>query len=151
MGKLEEYEKKRDKKKTPEPFGGKSHKEPIFVIQKHDASNLHYDLRLEKGGVLKSWAVPKKPPKQAGTKRLAVQTEDHPLGYASFEGKIPEGEYGAGTVELWDRGKLEIKEWKEGKKIEFALKGDKLDGTYFLVKFDKGGETAWLFFKKKEN
>ena len=98
---LEEYEKKRHFQKTPEPSTSdfkKSSDKPIFVVQRHDARNLHYDFRLEMDGVLKSWAVPKEPPKEAGTRRLAIETEDHPLAYADFEGEIPAGEYGAGKV-----------------------------------------------------
>ncbi len=159
---LKEYNKKRDLKETPEPSGknkGSSEKEKslpsseknekIFVIQKHDATNLHYDLRLEMNGVLKSWAIPKKPPKQKGTKRLALQTEDHPLDYADFEGEIPEGHYGAGEVEIWDKGTYELIEHKEGKKIEFKLKGKEMDGKYVLVKTKYGNkpEKSWLFFR----
>jgi len=155
---LKKYEKKRDFSESNEPkpkSEGKKKsksKKPIFVIQKHDATNLHYDLRLEIDGVLKSWAVPKKPPKQKGTKRLALQTEDHPLEYADFEGEIPEGHYGAGTVEIWDKGTYELIEHEEGEKIEFKLKGKELEGKYVLVKTKYGStkeqkEKSWLFFK----
>ena len=121
-------------------------KERIFVIQKHAARRLHYDLRLEMDGVLKSWAVPKKPPKTPGIKRLAVQVEDHPIEYANFEGIIPEGHYGAGKVEIWDKGSYVLKE-KTNDKIVFKLNGEKLKGTYVLLRFK--GDKNWLFFKKK--
>jgi len=124
----------------------KNENEKIYVIQKHDATHLHYDLRLEMDGVLKSWAVPKAPPTESGVKRLAVQVEDHPLDYANFEGTIPEGQYGAGTVKIWDRGKYILMEKTEDKLI-FEIRGDKLQGLYCLVRF-KGREN-WLFFKKK--
>ncbi len=116
---------------------------PVFVIQKHYARRLHYDLRLEMNGVLKSWAIPKEPPTKHGIRRLAIQTEDHELGYANFEGVIPEGMYGAGKVEIWDKGEYEMDE-KEEDKLAFFLKGDKLNGRYCLVKFKEG---KWLFFK----
>jgi len=119
----------------------------IFVIQKHAARRLHYDLRLEMDGVLKSWAVPKEPPKTAGVKRLAVQVEDHPIEYADFEGIIPEGYYGAGKVEIWDKGSYILKE-RTDDKIIFELNGEKLRGTYVLLRFK--GDRNWLFFKKKE-
>ncbi|MFZ2455530.1 MAG: DNA polymerase ligase N-terminal domain-containing protein [Candidatus Altiarchaeia archaeon] len=152
---LEEYKKKRDFTKTLEP---KAAVKPaganrIFVVQKHDASRLHYDLRLEIGGVLKSWAVPKEPPTEEGVRRLAVETEDHPLDYAGFEGTIPEGEYGAGTVEIWDRGSF-IPEKISGKEILFELAGNRMKGKYVLVKLKPTprypGEKNWLLFRKKE-
>ena len=103
MPKLEDYKRKRDPAKTPEPFGGsKRGDKPIFVIQRHDARRLHYDFRLERNGALASWAVPKGVPLNPGERVLAVHVEDHPLDYATFEGEIPKGEYGAGTVEIWD-------------------------------------------------
>lgn len=149
---LEEYAKKRDFSKTSEPpVGGeeKSSDKPIFVVQRHDATNLHYDFRLEMDGVLKSWAVPKEPPKSPGTKRLAIETEDHPLGYADFEGEIPEGEYGAGKVEIWDRGTFELLKRNE-KEIAVMLNGEELEGEYVLIKTKYGKEDkGWLFFKKK--
>jgi DNA ligase D-like protein (predicted 3'-phosphoesterase) len=120
--------------------------EKVYVIQKHDATHLHYDLRLEMNGVLKSWAVPKTPPTESGIKRLAVQVEDHPLSYADFEGTIPEGQYGAGTVEIWDRGKYVLKEKTDDKMI-LEIKGNKLQGLYCLIRFK--GKENWLFFKKK--
>jgi len=122
-------------------------KKRIFVIQKHAARRLHYDLRLEMDGVLKSWAVPKEPPVESGVKRLAVQVEDHPLEYASFEGIIPEGHYGAGKVEIWDKGSYILRERTENK-IVFDLEGKKLRGTYVLLRFRE--DKKWLFFKKKE-
>jgi DNA ligase D-like protein (predicted 3'-phosphoesterase) len=118
----------------------------IYVIQKHDATHLHYDFRLEIDGVLKSWAIPKEPPTESGVKRLAVQVEDHPIEYATFEGTIPEGQYGAGTVEIWDKGEYVMKERNEDKLI-FEIKGNKLKGLYCLVRFK--GKENWLFFKKK--
>lgn len=117
----------------------------IYVIQKHDATHLHYDFRLEIDGVLKSWAIPKEPPTESGIKRLAVQVEDHPIEYATFEGTIPEGQYGAGTVEIWDKGEYVMKDKKENKLV-FEIKGNKLKGLYCLVRFK--GKENWLFFKK---
>ncbi len=146
IDKLLEYKRKRTPD-TPEPSGGTPHKNPIFVIQEHHASHLHWDLRLEMGGVLRSWAVPKEPPTEKGVKRLAVQTEDHPLAYADFEGVIPEGMYGAGRVKIWDRGSLEIIECIEDK-IEFRLQGRKMRGEYVLLRFKRAGPNSWLFFKR---
>ncbi len=116
-----------------------------FVIQKHQATHLHYDFRLEMDGVLKSWAVPKEPPSQSGTRRLAMQVEDHELDYINFEGTIPKGEYGAGTVEIWDKGTYLLKN-RTDKIIEFTLDGSKLKGDYALVNFK---EKNWLLLKKK--
>jgi DNA ligase D-like protein (predicted 3'-phosphoesterase) len=144
---LNEYRRKRDFQKTTEPKGEITvSKRRTYVIQKHAASHLHFDLRLEMDGVLKSWAIPKEPPTSAGVKRLAVQVEDHPVEYASFEGTIPEGEYGAGTVEIWDKGIYKLIDRKEDKLI-VEIDGDKLSGAYVLVRFKD--EKNWLFFKKK--
>jgi DNA ligase D-like protein (predicted 3'-phosphoesterase) len=144
---LEEYYKKRDFSKTTEPKGIKaeSKDKKIFVVQKHDASHLHYDLRLEIEGILKSWAIPKTPPEKEGEKRLAVQTEDHPIEYANFEGTIPEGQYGAGTVEIWDKGYF-LPEKIGDKEIIFELNGKKMKGKFALVRFK---DKNWLFFKRK--
>lgn len=144
---LEDYWKKRDFEKTKEPKGGdKKNAGNIYVIQKHKARRLHYDLRLEMDGVLKSWAVPKTPPAEKGVKRLAVQVEDHPIDYAGFEGTIPEGQYGAGTVKIWDKGQYILKE-RDKNKLVFEIMGKTLKGNYCLVRFK--GEKNWLFFKKK--
>ncbi len=150
MSSLSEYNKKRDFSKTKEPKGKilKSGEKFIYVIQKHHATRLHYDLRLEINGVLVSWAVPKEPPTEKGIKRLAMMTEDHPIGYEKFQGEIPEGEYGAGKVEIWDSGFYELK-IKDEKKIEFFIHGRKLRGLYVLVKTNFGSkpEKSWLLFK----
>ncbi len=147
--KLSAYKKKRDVKKSDEPKATikKSSKKLIFVIQKHHVTNLHYDFRLEMNGILKSWAVPKQPPKSKGTKRLAIQVEDHPIEYANFKGKIPEGNYGAGKVEIWDKGNYELID-QDSKKIEIKLHGKKLKGNYVLIKTGYGAKKkGWLFFK----
>lgn len=153
---LSEYNKKRDFKKTKEPkpkvkpSSNSTKRKLTYAIQKHHASHLHWDLRLEMNGVLKSWAIPK--PVSAlrtkGTKRLAVQTEDHPMGYEKFKGEIPKGEYGGGKVEIWDSGKYELKN-QDKKKIEIIIYGKKLSGNYVLVKTHYGNkpEKSWLFFK----
>ncbi len=120
---------------------------PIFVIQKHQARNLHWDFRLEMDGVLKSWAVPKEPPTEPGIKRLAVQVEDHDIDYADFEGEIAEGEYGAGTVEIWDKGTYELLS-RSDKKIVVELYGERLRGKYTLIQFGKESKN-WLFFRAK--
>ncbi len=143
---LEEYKKMRNFKKTNEPEGKtKPGKNNIYVIQKHAASHLHYDLRLEMDGVLKSWAIPKNPPTRKGIKRLAIQTEDHPVDYANFKGVIPKGQYGAGKVEIWCIGTYELEKRKDDK-IIVRIKGKKLSGRYCLIKL-KGQEKNWLFFK----
>jgi bifunctional non-homologous end joining protein LigD len=147
---LQEYRSKRDFTVTTEPAGDeKTAAGRIFVVQEHHARRLHYDLRLEKDGVLKSWAVPKGIPESTEEKRLAVETEEHPLEYASFEGIIPKGQYGAGTVEIWDKGSYEVKVWDE-KMIEFTLMGEKLKGRYVLVRLKKGGDKNWLLLKGRE-
>jgi DNA ligase D-like protein (predicted 3'-phosphoesterase) len=120
----------------------------IFVVHEHDATHLHYDLRLEMSGVLRSWAVPKEPPEKEGVKRLAIQTEDHPLEYADFEGTISEGMYGAGTVRIWDKGSFFLEEEKEDKLL-FELKGKRLIGKYVLIRTKFKGKDSWLFFKRK--
>ncbi|MBI5043984.1 MAG: ATP-dependent DNA ligase [Nitrospirae bacterium] len=117
-----------------------------FVVHKHHATHLHYDLRLEMDGVLKSWAVPKEPPTKTGTKRLAIAVEDHKLSYKDFEGIIPEGNYGAGKVEIWDNGEY-ILETREKEKIVADLNGKRLKGRYVLIN-TKGDQ--WLFFKTAE-
>lgn len=122
-----------------------SEKDRIYVVHKHDATRLHYDFRLELGGVLKSWAIPKTPPTEKGVKRLAVFTEDHPLEYATFEGTIPEGNYGAGKVEIWDKGVFTLLEDEKGK-IVVNLNGNRLKGRYCLIRF-KDQEKNWMFFK----
>ena len=127
--------------------GGSAQKhKPIFVVQKHRARTLHYDFRLEKDGVLKSWAVPKGVPTEKGAKRLAVEVEDHDLEFGNFEGTIPEGEYGAGVMEVWDRGTYEVEEWLPGC-IVFMLDGVRLKGRYCLVRFRRAGERNWLLFR----
>ncbi len=156
-GSISAYNAKRDFTKTAEPSGKtkRGGKKPLFVIQKHDASHLHYDFRLELDGVLKSWAVPKGPPTDLQTKRLAMMVEDHPLDYARFEGTIPPGNYGAGTVMVWDIGTWENlgpepHEGLEKGKLHFQLEGKKLKGEWALVKMHgsratKGNE--WLLLK----
>ena len=162
---LKDYKKKRDFSKTSEPVGSKTKSKKkglAFVVQKHAASRLHYDFRLEVGGVLKSWAVPKGPSLNPSDKRLAIQVEDHPYDYLLFEGLIPKGSYGAGTVMVWDTGvyypltsKLEagnsktIKEGLEKGEITFRLEGEKLLGIFSLIKM-KGSENQWLLIKRKD-
>src|SRR5438128_1376419 len=156
---LEEYKRKRDFKRTPEP-GAKVEKREAhrFVVQKHHASHLHFDFRLEMEGVLKSWAVPKGPPLDPAEKRLAMQVEDHPVSYFHFEGSIPEGNYGAGTVMVWDTGTWEplgdAHEMLAKGDLKFKLKGKKLKGEFVLARMrsrrpgSKG--TEWLLIKKRD-
>lgn len=150
QNKLKTYHQKRNFAKTKEPKGTikKSKVDKlVYVIQKHDASRLHYDLRLEHKGVLMSWAIPKEP-KMDSQKRLAVRVEDHPKEYADFEGIIPEGQYGAGKVEIWDKGSW-IPESIKKEKIVAILKGRKLKGRFALVQL-KNQPKSWLFLKVKE-
>jgi bifunctional non-homologous end joining protein LigD len=155
VSRLRTYRSKRDFRSTPEPSGARRPHPVgglIYTIQKHWATHLHYDLRLEQGGVLKSWAIPKEPPKRPGEKRLAVETEDHPLDYAFFQGTIPEGEYGAGTVAVWDRGTYEALETKPDFRL-VKLQGRKLRGIFALIKLrPKPGDKSknWLFLRTKE-
>jgi len=161
--KLKQYRAKRRFGKTPEPSGGPGQATggPIFVVQQHDASHLHYDLRLEVGGVLKSWAVPKGPSTDPRDKRLAVPTEDHPREYADFEGVIPAGEYGAGTVLVWDLGPFRNITEKKGVPVPLEeavahghvkvwLEGRKLRGGYALTRFKTGRDEAWLLVKMED-
>ena len=151
---LREYKRKRDFATTPEPQGGKRKGvERLFVVQKHRATALHYDFRLEAGGVLVSWAVPKGPSLDPMDKRLAMAVEDHPLDYARFEGVIPEGEYGGGTVMVWDIGTYRLEDvetfdeaLRKGR-IVFTLNGKKLKGSWTLV---RTGDRTWLLMKRKD-
>ena len=120
-----------------------------FVVQKHRARTLHYDFRLEKDGVYKSWAVPKGIPETVGTRRLAVQVPDHPLEWGSFEGTIPAGQYGAGTVEIWDHGTYDLLGWADDA-IGFILHGRRFEGTYSLVRFARKGPQDWLLFRRSD-
>jgi bifunctional non-homologous end joining protein LigD len=150
---LREYERKRNRRKTPEPFGGKGgRKEPIFVVQRHDARRLHYDFRLERDGALASWAVPKGVPLEPGQQHLAVHVEDHPLDYATFEGEIPQGQYGAGSVEIWDTGTYELVEEKPNGGLTVRLHGKRLEGTWSLVPAHlSGDEKNWLILRKRDD
>ncbi|HWA33673.1 MAG TPA: DNA polymerase ligase N-terminal domain-containing protein [Cyclobacteriaceae bacterium] len=163
---LVKYRQKRSFRETPEPQGGKTLLSGLcFVVQKHEASHLHYDFRLEMGGVLKSWAVPKGPSLDPAVKRLAMMVEDHPFDYRNFEGIIPEGNYGAGTVMVWDKGTFEPtgtegddkkKQDKEARhqlysgKLKFNLHGKKLKGMFALIKAPARGDNAWLLMKLKD-
>jgi len=143
---LEEYWAKRDFGRTPEPRGEvKEAGGNLFVVQEHHARSLHWDLRLEREGVLKSWAIPKGPPEAKGVRRLAVQTEDHPTEYANFEGIIPEGEYGGGTISLWDRGEYETEKWRE-REIIVHLRGERLKGRYCMIGL-RNQKRNWLLFR----
>ncbi len=157
---LDEYKEKRNFSLTPEPHGISRTKslKPIFVVQKHAASTLHYDFRLEVDGVLKSWAIPKGPSTDPKEKRLAVPTEDHPVEYASFEGVIPKGEYGAGAVIVWDSGTYHNLKYKDGGEaplneslssghITVRLEGKKLKGSYALIRTGKPDSGRWLMIK----
>src|ERR1700694_1497814 len=155
MASLSDYKKKRRFDKTPEPGPEKKASEMgnIFVVQKHRATQLHYDFRLEADGVLKSWAVPKGPSMDPAVKRLAMQVEDHPVDYADFEGVIPEGEYGGGTVMVWDYGTYEPEETddvsaalKKGE-LKFSLNGKKLKGSWVLV---RTRDRQWLLIKHRD-
>jgi bifunctional non-homologous end joining protein LigD len=151
--KLGEYARKRDPKQTPEPFTSKrkGSKDPIFVVQRHDARRLHYDFRLERGGALASWAVPKGVPLEPGQRVLAVHVEDHPLDYASFAGEIPKGNYGAGTVEIWDSGTYELVEEKRDGGLTVRLHGTRLEGLWTLVPAHlDGNEKNWLLIRKRD-
>jgi bifunctional non-homologous end joining protein LigD len=163
---LEEYNAKRDFARTDEPGPkvGRGNKKPIFVIQEHHASRLHYDFRLEADGVLKSWAIPKEPTLDPSQKRLAVRVEDHPVAYAGFSGTIPEGQYGAGEVSIWDHGTYDnlladkpmpqtVSEGIEAGRVEFALHGTKLKGRYALIRMHgrkSGSKENWLLIKMKD-
>jgi len=150
---LDEYRRKRRPDKTPEPFsaGGKGSKAPIFVVQRHDARRLHYDFRLERNGALASWAVPKGVPVEPGSRALAVHVEDHPLEYATFEGDIPKGQYGAGSVEVWDHGTYDLIEEKRDGQLTVRLNGRRLVGDWTLVPAHLDGkEQNWLLIKRRD-
>jgi DNA ligase D-like protein (predicted 3'-phosphoesterase) len=161
---LKEYRRRRDPRKTPEPEGRPARgrrKKPRFVIQQHDATAMHWDFRLEAAGVLKSWAVPKGPSTDPREKRLAMPTEDHPLGYATFEGMIPEGEYGAGPVIVWDQGTYRNLTEKNGKEVpvedavdaghvKVFLEGHKLRGGYALTRTGRSPRPRWILVKIKD-
>jgi bifunctional non-homologous end joining protein LigD len=154
VSRLREYERKRTKGRTPEPFGGagKRRRKPLFVVQRHDARRLHYDFRLERDGALASWAVPKGIPLDPGDRRLAVHVEDHPLDYATFEGEIPAGQYGAGTVEIWDHGVYELLEEKPDGGLTVRLEGERLLGIWTLVPAHlDGDEKNWLILRKQDD
>jgi bifunctional non-homologous end joining protein LigD len=160
---LTKYKEMRDFSATPEPSGGKPKsggsrvKKPVFVVQKHDASHLHYDFRIEVDGVLKSWAVPKGPSADPRDKRLAMPTEDHPLEYAKFEGKIPDGNYGAGAMIIWDTGTyrnlkdISMSEALDSGHVAIWLEGKKLKGGYSLRRVEIRDRVKWLLVKMKDD
>src|SRR5688572_321240 len=159
MPSLKTYWEKRDFTKTKEPAGDVVKQKPdalSFVIQKHDATRLHYDFRLELDGVLLSWAVPKGPSYDPADKQIAIHVEDHPLAYGGFEGTIPKGQYGAGTVIVWDRGTWEPaadpRQGMQDGKLVFTLRGHKLNGLWELVRITKPGDRhdTWILFKKRD-
>ena len=161
---LTKYKQKRNFSVSPEPAGKKVRtKQFRFVVQRHHASRIHYDFRLEMDGVLKSWAVPKGPSLNPKDKRLAMMVEDHPVDYIGFEGYIPEGNYGAGHVMVWDKGTFtpvnakhekisekEALEWLDKGELKFELKGKKLNGEFVLVKLKKAEENSWLLIKHRD-
>ena len=152
MGSLDEYRRKRNAGRTPEPMpaGSSGHGEAaaggIFVVQEHHARRLHWDFRLERDGVLVSWALPKGVPDDPGANHLAVHTEDHPLEYASFSGEIPRGEYGAGTVTIWDHGTYETVKW-DGREVKVLLHGGRLTGGYALF---RTGDDSWMIHRERQ-
>lgn len=158
---LKKYNEKRNFSKTPEPKGEiiRSVNEPIFTIHKHAARNLHYDFRLETNGYLKSWVIPKGPSMDPKVKRLAIPTEDHPLSYANFEGVIPEGEYGAGAVIVWDQGIYKVlkddpkplETYLKNGHVTLGLHGKKLKGGFALIQTGNKPNQRWLFFKMKDD
>lgn len=148
---LDNYRKRRCFDQTPEPEGKvckKTAKAPVFVVQEHHAQNLHWDFRLEHEGVLASWAVPKGVPQEIGGKKLAVHVEDHPLEYGDFSGNIPNGQYGAGHVEIWDKGTFETIKW-DNNIVEVVLSGKRMKGRYSLIKTKGYGRNSWILMKQK--
>jgi DNA ligase D-like protein (predicted 3'-phosphoesterase) len=145
---LKAYQEKRDFNKTTESLWRKVKGEGKrrFVVQKHQSTHLHYDFRLEIDGVLRSWAIPKGPPLEPAVRRLAIQVEDHPIDYIDFTGIIPKGEYGAGSVEIWDKGEFNL-EKESANILEFSLRGKKLSGSYALIHTD---DKNWLLIRRKE-
>src|SRR2546421_5019103 len=150
--KLSDYQAKRHFKSTPEPAGqgsaGEDADAPRFVVQQHNATRLHWDLRLEHDGALASWAIPNGIPPDPAENRLAVRTEDHPLEYLGFEGDIPKGQYGAGTMRIWDRGTFETHKWEE-RKVEVTFHGERLSGRYGLFPIGRGdgAEQDWMIHR----
>src|ERR1700674_4444550 len=158
MRPLEDYNRKRKFQETSEPRGRvRGERDPIFVVQRHAARRLHFDFRLQVNGALASWAVPKGPPRERGEKRLAIHVEDHPIEYATFEGDIPKGNYGAGRVDIWDKGTFEVEGTEsaaaqiERGDLKLRLMGERLNGRFVLVKIrnsSRGNE--WLFIRKSD-